>query len=113
MREALAEWLEAAGYCVRKAANGRTGLEAVKLAAPALVVTDLHMPGMHGARVIATLKQINPGIPIIAISGLFASGFGMEANAVIALGAARTLVKPFRRRDLLGAVADLLGPPGG
>ena len=97
MREALAEWLEAAGYGVRKAADGSAGLAAAKFAAPALVVTDIHMPGMNGAMVIAELKQRYPEIPIIAISGLFNCGHGMDADAAIALGAARALAKPFKR----------------
>src|SRR6267143_418592 len=109
MREALAEWLEAAGYGARTAADGSAGLAAVKFAAPALVVTDIHMPGINGAMIIAELKQRYPEIPVIAISGLFNSGHGMDADAAIALGAARALAKPFKRRDLLRAVADLLG----
>jgi len=111
MCEFLAEWLEAAGYRVRKTAHGRAGLAAVKFAAPALVVTDIYMLGMNGATVLAKLKQRNPEIPVIAISGLFNSRFGMDANGAIALGAARALAKPFKRRDLLRAVADLVGPP--
>ena len=111
MREALAEWLKGAGYGVRKAADGSAGLAAVKLAAPALVVTDIHMPGTCGAVVIAELKQRYPEIPIIAISCLFNSGHGMNADAAVALGAARALAKPFKRGDLLRAVADLVGLP--
>jgi CheY-like chemotaxis protein len=56
------------------------------------------------------LKQNHPDIPIIAISGLFESGYGMNADAAVALGAARALAKPFKRGELLGAVAELLGP---
>ena len=73
MREALAEWLEAAGYGVRKAADGSAGLAAVEFAAPTLVVTDIHMPGTSGATVILELKQQRPEIPVIAISCLFDS----------------------------------------
>ena len=113
MREALAEWLEGAGYGVRKAADGSAGLAALRLAAPALVVTDIRMPGTSGAMVIAELKQRYPEIPVIAISGLFNSGHGLDADAAIALGAARALAKPFKRGELLRAVADLLGPPAG
>jgi len=109
MREALADWLQAAGYRVRKAADGSAGLAAVKLAAPTLVVTDICMPGASGAVVIAELRQGYPQIPIIAISCLFNSGHGLDADAAIALGAARALAKPFKRGDLLRAVADLLG----
>jgi CheY-like chemotaxis protein len=113
MREALAEWLEAAGYGVRKAADGSAGLAAVKTAAPSLVVTDIYMPGTNGATVIAELKRGHPEIPVIAISGLFNSGHGIDADDAIALGAARALAKPFKRGELLRAVADLIGSPAG
>jgi DNA-binding NtrC family response regulator len=112
MRDALAEWLETAGYTVRKAADGSAGLAAVRAAAPALVVTDIHMPGTSGAVVIAELQQQHPEIPVIAISGLFNSGHGMDANSAIALGAARALAKPFKRCELLQTVTDLLGSAG-
>jgi len=108
MREALAEWLQAAGYNVRTAEDGAAGLASVNAAAPALVVTDLHMPRTGGAAVIGELRRHHPEIPIIAMSGLFESGFGMSADAVVALGAARALAKPFKRRDLLTVVAELL-----
>jgi CheY-like chemotaxis protein len=111
MREALADWLQAAGYGVRTAADGSAGLAAVTLAPPALVVTDIHMPGMNGATVISELKRHHPRVAIIAISGLFNSGHGLDANAAIALGAARALAKPFKRAELLRAVAELLGRP--
>jgi len=114
MREALAEWLAAAGYGVRKAADGCAGLAAVRSVAPALVVTDIYMPGTSGATVIAGMKRRHPGIPVIAISGLFNSTHGMDAaDAAVALGAARALAKPFSRGELLQAVSDLIGPPGG
>jgi DNA-binding NtrC family response regulator len=111
MREAVAEWLRAAGYGVRTADGGDAGLVCVKNSAPALVVADVHMPGTSGASVIAHLKQHHPEIPIIAISGLFESGFGMKADDVVALGAARALAKPFKRTELLGTVAELLSTP--
>jgi CheY-like chemotaxis protein len=109
MREALTDWLQAAGYGVRTAADGNAGLAAVKLAVPALVITDIHMPGTSGAAIISELKRDYPEVAIIAISGLFNSGHGLDAEAALALGAARALTKPFKRAELLRAVADLLG----
>jgi len=108
MREAVAEWLRAARYQVRTADDGSAGLAAVTAAAPTLVITDLHMPGTGGALVISELQREHPQIPIIVMSGLFDSGFGMSMDDVIALGAARALAKPFKRKDLLDVVADLL-----
>ena len=109
MREALTDWLQAAGYGVRTAADGNAGLAAVKLAVPALVITDIHMPGTSGAAIISELKRDYPEVAIIAISGLFNSGHGLDAEAALALGAARALAKPFKRAELLRAVAELLG----
>jgi CheY-like chemotaxis protein len=109
MREALADWLQAAGYGVRTAADGSAGLAAATLAPPALVVTDIRMPGLNGAAIISELKQRHPQVAIIAISGLFTSGRGVDAEAAIALGAARALSKPFKRAELLRAMAELLG----
>ncbi|SRR5258708_6856849 len=113
MREALAELLEAEGYSVRKAANGSAGLAAVRFAEPALVITDIHMPETNGVMVITKLKEQYPGVPVIAISGLFNSGDGLDAGTAITLGAACALAKPFKCGDLLRAVADLLGSRAG
>src|SRR3984893_1971369 len=111
MREALADWLLAAGYGVGTAADGTAGLAAVKSAPPALVITDIHLPGTNGATVISELRQRHPQVAIVAISGLFNSGRGVDAEAAIALGAARALAKPFKRAELLRALAELLGRP--
>jgi CheY-like chemotaxis protein len=111
MREALTDWLQAAGYSVRTAADGSAGLAAVKFAVPAVVVTDIHMPGTNGAAIISELKRYYPQVAVIAISGLFNSGHGLDADAALALGAARALAKPFKRADLLRAMAEMLGPP--
>src|ERR1700686_432923 len=111
IREAVADWLHAAGYSVRTAADGSAGLAAVRFSPPRLVVTDIHMPGTNGAAVISELKRHYPQVAIIAISGLFNSGQGLDAEAAIALGAARALAKPFKRAELLRALAELLGSP--
>jgi two-component system phosphate regulon response regulator PhoB len=109
MREALADWLQAAGYGVRTAVDGSAGLAAVKFAVPAGVVTDIHMPGTNGAAIISELKRYCPQVAIIAISGLFNSGHGLDAESALALGADRALAKPFKRAELLRALAELLG----
>jgi CheY-like chemotaxis protein len=76
-----------------------------------VVVTDIHMPGTNGAAIISELKRHYPQVAVIAISGLFNSGHGLDADTALALGAARALAKPFKRADLLRAMAELLGPP--
>src|ERR1700722_9355192 len=83
MREALSDWLQAAGYGVLTAGEGSAGLAAANIAAPALVGTDIHMPGTNGAAIISELKRNYPKVPVIAISGLFNSGHGLDAEAAL------------------------------
>ena len=110
MRDLVADWLEAAGYEVRKAADSRSGLAEIDRAQPALVVTDMCMPGSGGSAIIRSVSQGHPAIPIIAISGYFSLS-GSSAEAVLALGAARVLAKPVERSAIMQAVAELVGTP--
>jgi DNA-binding NtrC family response regulator len=111
MRELVADWLEAAGYAVRTAADCRTGLAEVEHATPALIVTDMCMPGAGGGAIIRILSQRHPAIPIIAISGNFSLS-GCSADDALELGAARAFAKPVKRGEIMRVVAELVGPPG-
>lgn len=110
MRELMADWLEGAGYRVRKAND--CGAACAELErAPVLVVSDMWMPGPCGAAAIAFLKGKSPGTQLIAVSGHFGSGQGCSPQDALGAGAARALAKPVKRADLLAAVSDLIGPP--
>ncbi len=111
LRDLLAEWLLAAGYGVGVACDGAVGIADAQSHRPALVVTDIHMPGVGGATVISEVGRMYPGIPVIAISGHFRSDQGLTPAQALALGAVRTLAKPFTRKEMLGAVTALAGPP--
>jgi CheY-like chemotaxis protein len=111
LRELLADWLLAAGYRVGTAAEGSSGITQARLDRPDLVVTDIHMPGLGGAAVISQVVKLYPGIPIIAISAHFRSDLGLSPSGAHALGASRTLGKPFTRGEVMGAVIALAGPP--
>jgi CheY-like chemotaxis protein len=110
LRELLAEWLLAEGYHVGVAAEGAAGIADARAHRPALVVTDIHMPGTGGAVVISEVGRIYPGTPVIAISAHFRSNRWFTPEEAVAMGAARALAKPFRRKELLGAVIELVGP---
>lgn len=110
MRDLMADWLEAAGYVVRKATDCRSA-EAALQEEPALVVSDMWMPGPCGAEAIRWMRSAHPAMKLIAVSGHFGSGQGCSPEAACQAGAARTLGKPVKRAELLGAVAQLIGPP--
>jgi len=112
MRDLVTDWLEAAGYQVRKATSCRAWVgQLFSRAAPALIITDMFMPGPCGADAIAELKKRHPGTALVAISGHFNSGQGLSAEAALAAGAERALAKPVKRGELIRAVAELLGAP--
>ena len=111
MRDLIVDWLEGAGYAVHKATDCNSACTALE-SAPALVVSDMWMPGPCGAQAIKWMKEKCPGMKLIAVSGHFGSGQGCTEQDAEKAGAARTLAKPVKRAELLGAVAELIGPPG-
>ena len=110
MRELMTDWLEAAGYAVRKACDCTTAVAEMQRGAPALVVSDMWMPGPCGAEAIHSMREKHPGLRVIAVSGHFNSDQGCSAQEALQAGAARALAKPVKRADLLRAVAELVGP---
>ncbi len=110
MRDLVGDWLEAGGYRVRKASSCRAWVEQFfGRQPPALIVTDMYMPGPCGADAIATLKKKHPDTAVIAVSGHFNSGQGTSAEAALGAGADRAFAKPLKRAEFMQAVAELLG----
>jgi len=110
MRDLITDWLEGAGYHVLKATDCSAACTALERR-PALVVSDMWMPGPCGAAAIAFLKEKCPQMRLIAVSGHFGSDQGTTPQDAMNAGAARALAKPVKRAELLGAVAELIGPP--
>ena len=51
------------------AVDGLDGLEKFKKEQPDVIISDIRMPNMSGNEMIDTIKEINPNIPIIVVSG--------------------------------------------
>ena len=102
IRALLRTTLEAAGYEVTEAANGRIGLALYRHKPTDLVITDLLMPELNGLDMILELTRSFLDAKVIAISG----GGGEENVLDLAklLGARRTFQKPFSIPRLLDAV---------
>ncbi len=109
MRDLITDWLEGEGYRVLKATDCSAACTALERR-PALVVSDMWMPGPCGAVAIAFLKEKFPDMRLIAVSGHFGSGQGTTPQDAVKAGAARALAKPVKRAELLSAVAELIGP---
>ena len=113
LRDLVTDWLEAVGYRVRKVQDCCAGVAELHRDAPALVVTDMFMPGPCAVDAIQQLKREHPRMALIAVSGHFNSGQGLTAEQALAAGADRAFAKPVKRADFLRAVAELIGSPTG
>ena len=100
--------LEANGYQVLTTPDGYQALSLIleHRAELKAVVTDMTMPKFDGPATILAIQQINPDLPIIAISGLPPA---KEVSAVLSSVRA-FLSKPFTADALLTSLGRALGP---
>ena len=107
VRSTVRRTLEREGHVVEEAIDGRDAIDAIIHARFAVVITDVFMPGLDGIETIARIRELDPALPIIAISGRATDGFSPLEDAKL-LGADRVLGKPFQVDELLGMVLELL-----
>jgi GAF domain-containing protein/ActR/RegA family two-component response regulator len=88
------------------AADGRSGIELFRRERPAVVVTDLGMPGMSGWEVAHTIHTLSPGTPVALVTGW---GETVDPEEARAAHVAAVVSKPVELDDVLEVVASLLG----
>ncbi len=108
VRAFLRNTLEGSGHDVSEAADGDAGLRAFEARPADLVITDIVMPGREGLETIRMLRQYDPALKIIAISGAGRVGGYDFLDIARKFGAARGLAKPFGDSQLLSTVQDML-----
>jgi len=89
--ETLAERLRARGLQVDIATSGKTGIEKAKETVFHAVVLDFAMPGMDGIETLKALREHNPDIQVMLLTGQATIKAAVEANR---LGAVDVLEKP-------------------
>src|SRR5215510_10100224 len=108
IRTVIKTVLEHEGFDVVLAEDGRSGIAAIQTDQFDVVIMDIFMPGMDGLETIRLFNRYAPAVPVIAISGfLFRDSSGPAPDFLsmaTKLGAAYSLHKPFRPRDLLRVV---------
>lgn len=105
--DTLAERLEARGFEILRAYDGKEGLEKAYKDSPDLIILDIAMPVMNGFDLCRKLKIDDKvkKIPVIMLSAKFQPNdvkFSME------LGAEAYLTKPLELDVLLEKVRELL-----
>jgi two-component system OmpR family response regulator len=98
--ELLRASLEDAGYDVVTAYSGLAAVAAVQKHDVALAILDVLMPGMSGDAVAQRLRQVDPDLPVLLMTGAdraFATAAGVPV-----------LHKPFPHDELVAAVRRLV-----
>jgi DNA-binding response OmpR family regulator len=116
LRDMMRKVLVHFGHTVIEARNGKEGMRLFPHADADLVITDIVMPEKEGLEVLMELREKQPPVKIIAISGGGRVNAADYLRTATLMGAAKVLAKPFSNEALMAAVNDLLcgggAPPG-
>ncbi|MEA1958197.1 MAG: PAS domain S-box protein, partial [Chloroflexota bacterium] len=96
------------GHKVVEANSGEAAVNTFEMGNFDLVVTDLGLPDMSGHEVAKIVKEINPGTPVLVISG-----WGGQLNLDEMPEVDDVIAKPFSRDVLSAKIAALLSGEGG
>jgi CheY-like chemotaxis protein len=108
IRTVTQQALESFGYRVLLASNGSDALAVYEAhqAEIEIVVMDMMMPVLDGPATIRLLSAMNPGVRIIATSGIKSN---QEVARTISPSVKMFLPKPYNAESLLRAVASIIG----
>jgi CheY-like chemotaxis protein len=107
----LRDVLQSRGYEVVEATTAERGLEIARERRPALILMDIHLPGMDGIAAVRELKQdpATRDIPVIAVT---ASAMPMERREILSAGFDGYQAKPLSVKELSAEMQQLLGGAG-
>ena len=100
-RKRLTKALAAENLDVESVTDGRAVLEKIRTDLPDIVLLDLAMPLVDGAKMIRALRASGSDVPVVVMTARHDVDGAIEA---IKQGAADYIVKPFREDDLLARV---------
>lgn len=110
LQETYREIFSMEGYNVRIAVDGLKGLAEYKRFEPELIFTDVVMPNMSGLELVSKIRELNPYIKVIYVSGFFGIKRLKKALEVeVSRYGYPTLSKPFKASTMLEIVKEYLG----
>jgi len=109
-RELYTQVLAASGFETEAAASAEEALRIIRDSVPALVVSDVRMPGLNGIELLRMVRENHGALPFLLVT---AYADVRDAVKALKLGAVDYLEKPVDLDELLVAVGDALGLRGG
>lgn len=99
--------LQAQGYEVHQATNGRDAVDIARSRRPDLILLDMMMPVMSGYEAVAELKA-DPATQTIPVVGLSAKAMATDIELASGIGMDGYITKPFRIAQVLSVVEGYL-----
>jgi PAS domain S-box-containing protein len=103
VREVAVAQLEALGFRVAHAGNGKVALELLAKGGIDVLMADYAMPGMSGLELARVARKRQPSLPVLLMSG-----YVETARIDHQVEGARLVKKPYRLAELVDAIEALL-----
>ncbi len=102
----LRRLLEVQGFEAVTCGDPQTAISTFSVGSFDVVITDIHMPGMDGLTLMRTLREMEPEMPVVVVTGQGTVDIAIQA---LREGATGMLVKPFTGHELMAEVRRALG----
>ncbi len=105
-RSLLSSFLTHCGIEVEAVPSGAEALARIRAHRPAMMISDVRMPGMTGLELLDDLRKTDPHLPVLLVT---AHADIRDAVGAMRQGAIDYLEKPIDLEELLVAVRDVVG----
>src|ERR1051326_7717617 len=105
VRDSLGKWFTSEGYTARPVAGGREALETLQHHDFDIALIDIKMPGMDGMELQARLREADPDLLVVIMTGYASVDTAVQA---LKLGAYDYITKPVDPDELSHLVANAL-----
>ena len=105
LAEMLGAILELKGYTAKPCLDGYKAIEEVKKAHYDLIMMDIRLPEMNGVETFIKIKEIDPKVKVIMMTGFAVEELLLEA---IKQGAYGCIHKPFKPEKMFGMIEEVL-----
>jgi two-component system, cell cycle response regulator CpdR len=106
LRQLVTHFLILQGHEVHQAGDGVAALRLFESRRPDFMLSDVYMPRMNGFNLLLEVKQQDPGLPVLMMTGYRSASQVLESNVYPRVG---FLSKPFRLQELEQRMRVMLG----
>lgn len=109
-RRLMVDVLSHQGYLVAETNNAEAGIDVIKRDRPALVLMDIHLPGMSGVDALKIIRS-DDSIKSTRIMAITASVMGNDRDKIKSIGFDAFAPKPINLKEFLASVKTLAYAP--